>query len=269
MPSFPSSPEALAALIASQLPLLHAAVLASALLLVTALQFVNGRLHANGACSRRRVAQIGIMVMLYGAAGFTALALAVNGGSALVDFDDALVGALASSLDAHTLHLFARLTRFGDTETLTALGVTGALLLMWRRQHLLAATWVAAIAGNSLLNVSLKAVFQRVRPVHEHGYAAETSWSFPSGHASGTLVAYGVLAWVALRLLPARWHLPVLWVAVSIALTTGFSRIVLQVHFASDVLAGLCSGSAWLALCITVAEWIRRRAPQQPDGTLS
>ncbi len=266
MPPLPSSPEQLAALIAGQLPLLHAALLASALLLVTALQFANGRLHANATASRRRVAQIGIMVMLYGAAGFTALALAVNNGSVLVDFDDALVGALSRSLDADTLHLFARLTRFGDTETLTALGVTGALLLLWRRQHLLAATWVAAIAGNSLLNVSLKAVFQRVRPVHEHGYAAETSWSFPSGHASGTLVAYGVLAWVALRLLPARWHLPVLWIAVAIALTTGLSRIVLQVHFASDVLAGLCSGSAWLALCITVAEWVRRRAPIQTDG---
>lgn len=269
MPALPSSPEQLALLIASQLPLLHAALLASALLLVSALHFANGRLHANAAASRRRVAQIGILVMLYGAAGFTALAVAVNGGSALVHFDDALVSALRRGLEEPTLRLFARLTHFGDTETLTALGVTGAVLLLWRRQHLLAATWVAAIAGNSLLNVGLKAVFQRVRPVHEHGYAAETSWSFPSGHASGTLVAYGVLAWVALRLLPARWHLPVLWVAVAIALTTGLSRIVLQVHFASDVLAGLCSGSAWLALCITVAEWIRRRAPQQPDGKLS
>lgn len=267
MPPLPSSPEQLAALIAGQLPLLHAALLASALLLVTALQFANGRLHANAAASRRRVAQIGILVMLYGAACFTALALAVNGGSTLVHFDDALASALRSTLDAPTLNLFARLTHFGDTVTLTALGVTGALLLLWRRQHLLAATWVAAIAGNSLLNVGLKAVFQRVRPVHEHGYAAETSWSFPSGHASGTLVAYGVLAWVALRLLPARWHLPVLWIAVTIALTTGLSRIVLQVHFASDVLAGLCSGSAWLALCITVAEWLRRRTPVQPNGT--
>ncbi len=266
MPVLPSSPEQLAMLIADQLPLLHASVLAATLLLVTALHLANGLLYAGRPASRRRVAQLGLLVMLYGAAGFTALALAVNGGSAVVRFDDALVSALRSGLEDPTLRLFARLTRFGDTETLTALGITGALVLLWRRQHLLAATWVAAIAGNSLLNVSLKAVFRRVRPVHEHGHALETSWSFPSGHASGTLVAYGVLAWVALRLLPARWHLPVLWIAVAIALTTGLSRIVLQVHFASDVLAGLCSGSAWLALCITVAEWVRRRAPIQTDG---
>jgi membrane-associated phospholipid phosphatase len=71
-----------------------------------------------------------------------------------------------------------------------------------------------------------------------------------------------------MQLLPARWHLPLLLTAVAIALATALSRIVLHVHYASDVMAGIASGSAWLTLCITVAALLRRRSvsSMQPSG---
>ena len=108
-----------------------------------------------------------------------------------------------------------------------------------------------AIAGNGLLNTGLKQSFGRLRPAHLQGYLAEPGLSFPSGHSSGAVVAYGMAAYLALHLLPARWHLPAMLLAVALAFNIGASRLVLQVHFASDVLAGFASGSAWLALCIT------------------
>jgi undecaprenyl-diphosphatase len=67
---------------------------------------------------------------------------------------------------------------------------------------------------------------------------------------------------VSLRLLPARWHFPTLLAAVAVAFTVGASRVFLEVHYASDVIAGFASGAAWLAVCITsieFAQWRGRR----------
>jgi undecaprenyl-diphosphatase len=72
-----------------------------------------------------------------------------------------------------------------------------------------------------------------------------------------------MLAYIAMRRLPPAWHLPALLLATAIAFTTGCSRIFLQVHFASDVLAGFASGLAWLTVCVVSTELTRRyrRAP--------
>ena len=85
-------------------------------------------------------------------------------------------------------------------------------------------------------------------------------FSFPSGHSSGSMVTYGMLAYLAWRLLPPRWHVAAVMTATAVILTTAASRVFLRVHFASDVLAGLCSGGAWLVLCIASIEFARRRA---------
>lgn len=206
-----------------------------------------------------QIATTGAVCLLCALLLFAAIASAVFSDGRLVRFDHALASAMAAHQPAGTLRAFARLTHFGDTVVLTTLCIAGAAALLTSRERLLAAAWVAAIGGNSLLNHSLKAVFERARPLHEHGQTWETSWSFPSGHSSGTLVAYGMAAWILMQLLPPRWHRPVLLGAVAIALVTALSRIVLHVHYASDVMAGLASGTAWLTLCITGAALLRRR----------
>lgn len=101
-----------------------------------------------------------------------------------------------------------------------------------------------AIAGNDILNQSLKQLIGRIRPLNPEGALLVQGLSFPSGHSSGAVVAYGMLAYLALRLLPKAWHLPVLVAALALAFTVGISRVVLRVHFASDVAAGFASVSA-------------------------
>jgi membrane-associated phospholipid phosphatase len=172
-------------------------------------------------------------------------------------FDNALAEALRQTLDDGTLQAFALLTRLGDVETLTLLCVAVAAVLLVRGKRLLAASWIAAVAGNGLLNRLLKGLFERSRPLHDHGWTLETSWSFPSGHSSGALVTYGMLAYLLSRATPRIWHLPLTLLAIWIALLVGYSRIVLQVHFFSDVLAGFISGATWLLVCIASAEVVR------------
>lgn len=173
---------------------------------------------------------------------------------ALGQFDVALVAALRETLQPWTYTFFAHATHLGDKITLTALGLAIAIFLIRRREWLLLGGWLLALIGNTLLNFSLKLFFQRERPLHDHGFTIADGWSFPSGHSSGALVAYGMLAYLALRHSDRMWHLPIVLFAITIIHLVGSSRIILQVHYLSDVIAGFCSGTAWLAICIAGTE---------------
>jgi undecaprenyl-diphosphatase len=82
--------------------------------------------------------------------------------------------------------------------------------------------------------------------------------SFPSGHASGSVVTFGVLAALAAERWPARRF--VFWsLAAALALAIGASRVVLDVHYLTDVLAGWCLGLAWLAASMLVRDALRAR----------
>lgn len=201
---------------------------------------------------------VGFAIVVAALALFAELADEIDADADLVRFDAALATTLAQRAVPAALQAFHWVTRLGNTLTLVVLGCGVAALLALRRQWLAACGWSIALAGNGLLNVTLKAIFQRTRPLHEHGLLVETGWSFPSGHASGSLVAYGMLAYLLVRATPRAWHLPVVCAAVALILLIGFSRVFLHVHYFSDVLAGYVSGMAWLAVCIAGVEIAQR-----------
>jgi membrane-associated phospholipid phosphatase len=201
---------------------------------------------------------VGFLVIVGGAFGFAEVAEEIGEDEPIVRFDERLTLAIADTIEPATLEGFAFVTRFGDTLTLTVLCIVVACWLVLRGGRGLALAWVLAVTGNALLNQTLKQVFERVRPLHEHGLVQAQGWSFPSGHSSGSVVAYGMLAYVLVRTVPQRWHLPIVLVATALAFCVGSSRVFLQVHFASDVLAGFLSGLAWLSVCIASVELARR-----------
>lgn len=219
----------------------------------------------------RSVAAFGAIVG--GAAMFAEISDKLGTGRRMGLADQAFTDALSRSVPQEALQVFAALTRLGDTATLVGLCVLVALLLCWRGRVGLAVAWVMTLAGGGLLNTTLKRVFARVRPIHDDGLVQADGFSFPSGHSSGSVVAYGMLAYLALRLLPARWHGPVALLMLALACTIGASRMFLRVHFASDVLAGLALGLAWLGasvISIELARWWgrrRKRAPAHGEAT--
>lgn len=200
---------------------------------------------------------LGFGVVVGAALSFAELADALDTEQELGAFDEAFSLALRQSVSRSSLQVFAWLTQLGDAATLIALGIAVGLMLVLRNKRWLALGWSLALLGNAVLNPLLKQVFERVRPVHEHGLTVAEGWSFPSGHASGSVVAYGMLAYVLIRMLPAAWHLPLVLLASALAFTTGASRVFLQVHWPSDVMAGFATGSAWLAVCIGSIELTR------------
>lgn len=188
-----------------------------------------------------------------------ALALGAEAGYWLSGFDAALADSLRARMQPSTLGVVAFVSHLGDLGAVAAASAAVLALLLLRRQLQLATCWTIALAGIVPLNSGLKALFQRPRPLHDHGFIVEHGWSFPSGHAFGAMVFYGMLAYVLLRVSPHRWHRLVVAVAVAMVTVIGLSRIVLQVHYFSDVMAGYASGLVWLVLCIAGAEGWRHR----------
>jgi undecaprenyl-diphosphatase len=200
---------------------------------------------------------LGFALIVVAAALFAAIAGEIGAGERLGALDHVFSAAVRDATSPAMRSVFAWVTHLGDPATLTGLCVAVAIVLLLRGERLLAAGWVMAIGGNAILNVTLKHVFERVRPVHGNGLPLADGFSFPSGHSSGSLVAYGMLAYLAIRTLPRAWQMPVVLAAVAVAYVTGCSRVFLQMHYATDVIAGFASGAAWLAISIASLEATR------------
>lgn len=207
----------------------------------------------------RRLLLLLVMACTLVAAGatllFAEMTEAMEQGEALGRFDSGLSSRLGAELPPAAWRVSAGVTRLGDTSTLTALCVLVAAGLLYRRRRTLAVGWIAAVAGNAVLNKTLKGVFERASPEQAVAYGGDVAgFSFPSGHSSGSVAAYGMQAYLALCLCPPRWQLPALLAAVATIFTVVCSRVLLQIHYPSDVLAGFASGMAGLACCIAAVE---------------
>ena len=102
-----------------------------------------------------------------------------------------------------------------------------------------------ALVGSALLNLGAKQLFALERPSLWESIAPESTFSFPSGHAMGSMTLACVLVLLAWH---TRWRW---WLALPSAVfvvMVGLSRVYLGVHFPSDILAGWAAAVAWVVL---------------------
>ncbi len=205
---------------------------------------------------------VGLLVSLAAIALFGLIANNALGGSELTAFDHQV----ANELHAHALTTPAAvaalrfITELGSLRLLTGFAVLVALLLLARRHRLLALVWLLALAGGGLLDSWLKELFPRNRPVFNVSLVHEPTLSFPSGHSMGSIVSYGMLAYLLVLVLPSfRARVAAVTSLALLVLAIGFSRIYLGAHWFSDVLGGFAAGGVWLAFCISGIEVVRRR----------
>ena len=130
---------------------------------------------------------------------------------------------------------------YGGVILIDVLIVLALLLYRRWREAVFAAI---AFSGSALLNLGSKQFFQRDRPSLWESVSPEHTYSFPSGHAMGSMTLAMVvilLAW------STRWRWPALLLAATFALLVGYSRIHLGVHYPSDILGGWMAAIAWVA----------------------
>jgi hypothetical protein len=118
-------------------------------------------------------------------------------GDPLVRFDRVVDDYLHSHATPPLTTFFLVVTALGSIEAMVILGVVVAALLARGRRWTLLWTWIAAVGGSALLDWLLKDLFRRPRPHFAHPLLVESSYSFPSGHAMESFVAYGMLAYLA------------------------------------------------------------------------
>ncbi len=154
----------------------------------------------------------------------------------------------------------------GSPVTMAVLGLVVAAVLAHKRRWITLSGWTAAFVGGAGLNWTLKHVIHRARPVGAESFLYGTSFSFPSGHAMGSLIGYGMLAYLLVTFWPpARRHgTAVVATAFVLVLLIGLSRLSLGVHFLSDVIAGYAAGAVWLAVCVTGVEIALRQRGLTP-----
>ena len=159
----------------------------------------------------------------------------------------------------------------GSPVTLTILALGMGFLFAARRQWILLGGWLAAFAGGGLLNTVLKLVIHRPRPPYAAAFLHHASWSFPSGHAMGSLIGYGMLAYAVTLLWVHRRsaQLSVVLVAALLIVAIGLSRLYLGVHYFSDVVGGYAAGVLWLSACISGLEVARRWGGELPPAAPS
>lgn len=199
-----------------------------------------------------------LLLLVLFAALLALLAWAVKAHTALTAFDAALAQELRSQLPQGVLQVIAVVTNLGRPILLAFAGGVVALLLALRRTWLLFVPWCVAVAGTAASDDMLKHLVQRARPFDGHGFVPETGYSFPSGHASMSMVFYGMLAYLLLRQFLPRHHRDTVAAAILLVGIIGISRVLLQAHYLSDVLAGYALGAFWLVLGVMLAEWLRR-----------
>jgi len=118
--------------------------------------------------------------------------------------------------------------------------ITTVLLLVFRRWWVALTVVLLAILA-PLLTTYLKGVFDRARPTWHVVLASESSYSYPSGHATAGIAIYAACG-VALGSLLRDESLGALvaFVGIAFGVAIGLSRVVLGVHWPSDVVGGWC-----------------------------
>ena len=144
----------------------------------------------------------------------------------------------------------------------TIIGVS-AVFLAFRRRWRLVLYLLVTGAGALVMDPILKDLVGRLRPVVAHPIAHGGGNSFPSGHSLGSIVCYGAVFLVFLPAARGRWRAVLRAVIVTLVALIGISRILLGVHYLSDVLGGWTLGITWLGLTAFAFE-LTRRAEGQP-----
>jgi undecaprenyl-diphosphatase len=149
-------------------------------------------------------------------------------------------------------------TLLGSNGVLWTLIGMAAVALAIRRRWRLTVYLLVTGAGALVLDPVLKALVGRLRPVVAHPIAYGNGASFPSGHALGSIVCYGALFLAFLPALRGTWRRVFTAMIVTLVAAIGISRLLLGVHYLSDVLGGWTLGITWLGITAFAFELSRQ-----------
>lgn len=197
---------------------------------------------------------VGLLVSLASLWLFGAITEDVLHHDPLTTFDTTLLALIRAHATPPGDRIAVIISYIGSPVAMAFLAAFGAIYLGVRRQWLSLGGWLAAFVGAMLLTEALKRIIHRPRPDGAISFLHGASYSFPSGHALGSLVGYGMLAYLLLsepRTKSSTRSVFILLATVTLVLAIAASRLYLGVHYFSDVVGGLAAASLWLSACVS------------------
>ena len=192
----------------------------------------------------RRRLLVPVALLAVGALLFALVSLDVAEGGLLARLDPHVAGWSFVHMTGTAHSLLSWITWLGDSQVLEAFVLFGMAWLSYRRRFADAVALGAGAAVAGLLTMAFKDAFRRARPAYVDPNELPHSFSFPSGHTSGAFTAYLLLAVVLTATLSERLRWLAVGCGLGVAAVVAATRVLLPVHYLTDVIAGACLGVA-------------------------
>lgn len=154
---------------------------------------------------------------------------------------------------------FSISTGLGSLFILVPMGVLASIFLLQRNRPWEAWLLGMGLGGGVLIAQVAKQIFTRPRPeLFDPLISAPSGWAFPSGHATQITVFSLCMGIIAFRFSPRLCGIVGIFGIASI-LAVSISRIYLQVHYLSDVVAGGMIAVLWVIGLYFFLNWIQNR----------
>ena len=192
---------------------------------------------------------LALLIIVLGGVLLGVLAYLVRGNSDLVRLDNSVANWGAEHASRFSTDGLNTITDLGEPTMVIALAVVLAVVELVRtRSRWVVPFLLLVVAGNGIVTTTVKNLADRVRP--ELNPIAETLGpSFPSGHSSWSAAFFAAAALLLSRGRDRGARAAIAGVAAGLTVMIAGSRVLLTVHWLSDVIAGLALGAAWFSIC--------------------
>jgi undecaprenyl-diphosphatase len=203
---------------------------------------------------------LGAVVTAYAGDGFLDLAeLVVAKSPALQRTDVRVHDWVIAHRGPDATFFFGLMTNIGGGIGVAIIAAIATIVLIIAHRYRWAIYLAVTAVGGGLADLELKRYFARARPAVAEMLRQAHGFSFPSGHAMGSTIIFGALAYLASRTLPRwRWKAAAIALAIDLVLAVALSRVYLGVHWVSDIAAGISAGLIWLTATTVAYEVLRR-----------
>lgn len=176
-------------------------------------------------------------------------------------FDEEVIVYVAAHSTPLLVQVMQIITFFGSSYFLLPAYIVLLVFFLLKKQKTYAIDIAIIAVSSTAVLFLLKEIFKRHRPLLPVGKIL-LSYSFPSGHSVSSFIFCSVLAYLVwMSPIKKIWKYIVALLLLLFAAVIGLSRIILNVHYATDVIAGFCFGTVWVVISFWVMRKIRNKNP--------
>ncbi|WP_369903613.1 phosphatase PAP2 family protein [Bacillus manliponensis] len=180
---------------------------------------------------------------------FSFIALHVRAGG-VIELDEYVKEMVKGLQTERSIVFFSYFTKFGSAIGIVVAVVIGMLIFWKKRLFAAFLIYPIAVISTHFINQLLKIMIGRERPSLNEAVDG-VGYSFPSGHAMLAVVTYGFITYMAMIHMKSKaGKLFITIVATIWIVWIGLSRVILNVHYPTDIIAGFCAGGILLIVAM-------------------